>query len=71
MATVVDGIYEADQGILKLAQKLSLADQTRVRISLDPLSEPPTLAQKLRGHIVIDERVARRIVEDEDLNGAE
>jgi predicted DNA-binding antitoxin AbrB/MazE fold protein len=67
----MQAIYEADQGVIKLDQKLALADRTRVKVVVEPLPEPASLSRRLSGSIVIDEAIARHIVENEDLIGVE
>ena len=71
MATVVEATYEANRGRLILDRKLSLTDQARVRVAIESLSQPPSLARKLSGQVVIAEEVARHIVETEDLVGVD
>lgn len=64
-------IYDAREGVLRLDRKLDLLNQSQVKVIVEPVTEQPTLARQVGGTIVIDEEVARHIVEHEDLIGVE
>jgi predicted DNA-binding antitoxin AbrB/MazE fold protein len=70
MPTVAEAVYVAEQRVLRLDRGVSLPDGTRVKVTLVPLQAEASLARKLAGTIVIDERAARHIVDHEDLWGA-
>jgi predicted DNA-binding antitoxin AbrB/MazE fold protein len=71
VATVIEAVYRADEGVLELMEKIDVRDRSRVKVTIEALPGGETLARRRSGMVVIDEAVARQIVEHEDLLGVD